>query len=267
MDVEGHQPADVVEGLKALQGFRSRRRRLGVAAGEDERQAQVGMTEGTGHDLTVLLRHRDAQLQVGDGVAELTLQGAQDAAGHQQPGPFRRGPGEPEQDLGQPVFSLPQQAGDLPVGAQVGGQPGRFPGRAGPSQGIAQGSPQVRMLGAQPAVARQLVVVLGVAAEFAGHGAEVRDVPVLGGVRVGGQLVQPFGPELADGVQQPVLSASSSVRSTTDLSTRPIKVGRMSSRASGPPAQTASAAVKSCNDPANTDSRAQSSCSCAEQRS
>lgn len=118
------------------------------------------MTERAGQDLTVLVRHRRAQFQVGDCLAELALQGAQDATGHQQPGPFRRRPGEPEQDLGQPVLPLPQQAGDLPVGAQVGGQPGRFPGAAG--------LPAVRRRGGQhglhrPAGTRHARLPVGVA--------------------------------------------------------------------------------------------------------
>jgi hypothetical protein len=73
VDVEGHQPADMADGLEALCGYRPRRRRLGVAAREDERQAQVGVTERTGQDLSVLLRHRGAQLQVGDRLAEFAL--------------------------------------------------------------------------------------------------------------------------------------------------------------------------------------------------
>ncbi|HEX3192528.1 MAG TPA: hypothetical protein VHS30_22375 [Streptosporangiaceae bacterium] len=255
----------MVDGLESLRGYRSGRRRLGVTAGEHQCQAQVGVTERAGQDLTVLVRHRRAQFQVGDRLAELTLQGAQDAAGHQQPGPFRRRPGEPEQDLGQPVLPLPQQAGDLPVSAQVGSQPDRFRGTAGPVEGVAEGGAQVGMLAPEQVVALELVVVLGVTAEFTRHGAEVRDVLVLRGVRVGGQPGQPFGPELADGVQQPVprgvllRAQHHRLVHQGDEGGQDVLAGQGAAGAE----RLGGGEVERSGD---TDSRAQSSCSSAEQR-
>ena len=79
------------------------------------------------------------------------------------------------------------------------------------------------MLAPEQVVALELVVVLGVAAEFARQGAEVRDVPVSGGVRVGGQPRQPLAPNSRMVSSSQYRSASSSVRSATDLSTRPIR--------------------------------------------
>ena len=48
VDVEGHQAAEVIDRAEAFAGHGPGRGRLGVAAGEGERQAQVGVTERAG---------------------------------------------------------------------------------------------------------------------------------------------------------------------------------------------------------------------------